>query len=82
MPKKHKVPGRKRCPRCKRTKPTKAGFYPDKQNKTGYRTYCKDCLKKPKAKGGSKRKPSNAAHRPGKPSPQRKASNKPAAAAV
>lgn len=42
-----KTPMWKVCPHCKKRKRTKSGYYPDAQNKTGYRTYCKDCLKRP-----------------------------------
>lgn len=33
------------CPRCEKRKRTKKAFYPDKQNRTGYRTYCIGCVK-------------------------------------
>lgn len=32
------------CPKCAIRKRTVKAFYPDKQNRTGYRTYCIACL--------------------------------------
>ena len=39
----------KRCPKCKQLLDL-SNFYPSKQRKSGYRSYCKDCEKIDKQK--------------------------------